>query len=162
MSFTDKEPNMSITISALTLGTLAAETAMSTVTLAASGGTAPYTYSIDGHLPNGLSLNSATGAITGTPIVPGDYAFQLDVIDATNATATFEITGTITGVLDAVGSPFFNNVNVANGQLTAVVVAANRQLVVSVNGTDFTYVAGDTAYVQNFEVQYLRRDGIIN
>ena len=31
-----------------------------------TGGTAPYTYSILGTLPGGLTLNTTTGAITGT------------------------------------------------------------------------------------------------
>jgi Putative Ig domain len=42
-------------------------------TLTASGGTAPYTWSLtSGALPTGLSLNSSTGAITGTPTVAVD------------------------------------------------------------------------------------------
>jgi len=37
-------------------------------TLAATGGTTPYNWSVSsGTLPAGLSLNAATGAITGTP-----------------------------------------------------------------------------------------------
>jgi Putative Ig domain len=40
------------------------------VTLTATGGTTPYTWSLaSGTLPAGLTLNSATGAITGTPNV---------------------------------------------------------------------------------------------
>jgi uncharacterized membrane protein len=35
--------------------------------LVATGGTPPYTYSITGTLPAGLSLNTATGVITGVP-----------------------------------------------------------------------------------------------
>jgi outer membrane protein OmpA-like peptidoglycan-associated protein len=44
------------------------------------------TYSIsNGSLPAGLTLNPATGAITGTPTVNGDYWFQ---VTATNGTDT--------------------------------------------------------------------------
>src|SRR5262245_36395274 len=37
-------------------------------TVTASGGTAPYTYSVaSGALPSGITLNSSTGAVSGTP-----------------------------------------------------------------------------------------------
>jgi hypothetical protein len=46
-------------------------------TLAATG-TAPITWTIDnGNLPNGLTLNSTTGAITGTPVISGTYYFTV-------------------------------------------------------------------------------------
>lgn len=35
--------------------------------LTASGGAAPYTYSVAGNLPAGVTLNASTGAVTGTP-----------------------------------------------------------------------------------------------
>ena len=42
------------------------------VTLTATGGTKPYSWSVkSGALPGGLSLDSTTGAITGTPTQPG-------------------------------------------------------------------------------------------
>jgi Putative Ig domain len=50
------------------------------------GGTAPYTWSItSGALPPPLSLNPATGAITGTPSATdnGNYAFTVQVVDST-------------------------------------------------------------------------------
>lgn len=51
--------------------------------LVASGGTAPYAYSItSGTLPPGLSLNATTGAITGTPTAPGSYPYTAKVIDS--------------------------------------------------------------------------------
>ena len=54
-----------------------------TATLGATGGTTPYTWSVtNGLLPSGLSLNSATGAITGTPTVVGTFNFTVQVADA--------------------------------------------------------------------------------
>jgi hypothetical protein len=57
------------------------------VTLSASGGTAPYTWSITGgSLPAGLSLSSS-GAITGTPSSLGSSTFTVQVTDSTTPTA---------------------------------------------------------------------------
>jgi hypothetical protein len=63
----------------------------------ASGGLAPYTWSITtGSLPGGLVLNSATGAITGTiTAAAGTYSFTVQASDADNpqqvATASLSI-----------------------------------------------------------------------
>ena len=62
--------------------------------LAASGGTPPYSWSlISGALPAGLSL-STSGAITGTPTVVGSLSFAVRVTDAASsqATLTFGLT----------------------------------------------------------------------
>ncbi len=57
--------------------------------LTATGGVAPYTFSISiGALPPGLSLNSSTGAITGTPTRTGTYNFTAQVVDSKGNTAT--------------------------------------------------------------------------
>jgi hypothetical protein len=46
-------------------------------TLSATGGTPPYSWSVQaGALPPGLSL-SAAGAISGTPALEGDYTFKV-------------------------------------------------------------------------------------
>lgn len=54
----------------------------------AAGGATPYTYSVfSGALPTGLSLNTSTGAVTGTPTTPGTFTFVIRVTDNLGATA---------------------------------------------------------------------------
>jgi hypothetical protein len=54
----------------------------------ATGGVGSYTWSISsGSLPSGLSINSSTGAITGTPTTSNNYSFTVQVTDGTH-TAT--------------------------------------------------------------------------
>ena len=61
-------------------------------TLTATGGTTPYTWSVNaGTLPPGLSLSSA-GVLAGTPTTAGSYPFTVNVIDANNGIATASIT----------------------------------------------------------------------
>jgi hypothetical protein len=54
--------------------------------LTVSGGIGPYTFSVVGTLPSGLSLNAATGAITGTPTASG--SFSIKVVDSKGSAAT--------------------------------------------------------------------------
>ena len=51
------------------------------VKLTASGGTQPYTWSATG-LPAGLSINPATGEISGTPSTSGSFSTQVTVTDS--------------------------------------------------------------------------------
>ncbi|MBI5181119.1 MAG: PQQ-dependent sugar dehydrogenase [Nitrospirae bacterium] len=54
-------------------------------TIQATGGVQPYTWSItNGLLPNGLTLNSSTGNISGTPTAQGTFTFTIQVADANN------------------------------------------------------------------------------
>ena len=56
-------------------------------TLTASGGAAPYTWSISsGTLPSGLTLNASTGAISGNPTTSGSSTFNITVTDSTTPT----------------------------------------------------------------------------
>lgn len=59
-----------------------------TSALVAGGGFPPFTYSITaGSLPGGLTLNPATGAITGTPNTAGSFPFSAQVVDSTGTAA---------------------------------------------------------------------------
>ncbi len=62
-------------------------TAYSVDVVSASGGTAPYAYSASG-LPDGLSINAGTGAVTGTPSASGSFTPTITVTDAGGATAS--------------------------------------------------------------------------
>ncbi|MGD0632573.1 MAG: putative Ig domain-containing protein [Terracidiphilus sp.] len=57
-----------------------------------TGGTAPYTFSVVGTLPAGLTLNSSTGAITGTPSAPGSFSIQVKDANGIVASGTCPIT----------------------------------------------------------------------
>ena len=57
-------------------------------TLAGSGGTTPYSWSISaGALPGGLTLGAKTGTISGTPTASGTFSFTAEVTDSTAPTA---------------------------------------------------------------------------
>ncbi len=56
-----------------------------TATFTAQGGNSPYNWSITaGNLPVGLTLNSNSGTINGTPQNSGTYSFSVTVIDSGN------------------------------------------------------------------------------
>src|SRR6202022_2858729 len=77
---------LTVTTTSLTGGTQ--NTAYS-ATLAATGGTTPYSWSItSGILPAGLTLASSTGVISGTPTGTGASNFTVPVTDGTTLTAT--------------------------------------------------------------------------
>src|SRR5207249_4718900 len=65
-------------------------------TLAATGGTPPYAWSvISGSLPAGLTLNVTSGAISGTPTTAGTSNFTVQVRDSERGEASKAFTLTI-------------------------------------------------------------------
>ncbi len=60
--------------------------------LTATGGTAPYGWTATG-LPTGLTINSTTGVVAGTPTAAGSYATTVTATDAGGKTAT--VSGTV-------------------------------------------------------------------
>ncbi len=80
-----------ITTTSLPAGTAGIAYAQS---FAAAGGTPPYTWSVTGGLPTGLTLSGAT--IAGTPTTPGTFRFTARVTDANNASASQDLSIAIT------------------------------------------------------------------
>lgn len=67
-------------------------------TFPASGGTTPYTFAIiSGALPTGLTLNTSTGVVSGTPTASGTFPFTIQVTDANSLTGQANCSITITG-----------------------------------------------------------------
>ncbi len=76
-----------------------------TDTLTATGGTAPYTWSVNaGSLPPGITLSSA-GVLAGTPTTAGSYPFTVNVIDQNNGIATTSITLVVAAALTLTSPP---------------------------------------------------------
>jgi hypothetical protein len=99
-------------------------------TLTASGGIGSYTWKLaSGALPPGLGLNTATGAITGTPTTPGTYAFTAGVSDpgppSQSATAALSID---------VGGPSVGKV-LASGASVSVTIACGGPTGTACTGT---------------------------
>jgi hypothetical protein len=112
---------LSVLCAAVTTGK--AGVAFNSGAMTVSGGTAPYTYSIVGTLPAGLTLNAATGAVTGTPTASGTFSVQTkDAFGATAAAcaitigaATPALAVSCAAVTGQVGVPFDSSVMTVSG-----------------------------------------------
>src|ERR1022692_3116943 len=75
-------------------------------TVKATGGSGTYTWSVSAGALPGLSLNSATGAISGQPTTAGPANFTIQVTDSSQATATKAFAMTVNPALViTTGSP---------------------------------------------------------
>ncbi|MCZ4245230.1 putative Ig domain-containing protein [Pedobacter punctiformis] len=106
---------------------------------AVSGGTSPYTY-LATNLPPGLSFNTVTREITGTPTVGGNYTISLTATDANNNKVNTDYTIAVT-----VKAPVAANASVCAGN-PATLSVSNLQTGVTYN---WYASSGSTALVTN-------------
>lgn len=63
------------------------------LSVVAAGGVEPFTYTVSsGSLPSGVSLDPATGQLTGTPTTAGTYTFTVAATDSNTATKSVSVT----------------------------------------------------------------------
>ena len=94
-----------LSISTSTLSSASSSSSYSDA-IATSGGVAPYVWSTTaGALPPGLSLNSVSGHITGTPVIVGTFAFTAKVVDGIGGQATKSLSIAVTQGLTITDCP---------------------------------------------------------
>ena len=148
VTLTVSPPTLSVTPTTLPNGTQGSAYSQ---TLSASGGTAPYSYAITaGALPAGLTLNTSTGVISGTPSASGTANLTITATDANSATGARAYSLLINGlppVAGAVSATVAANssanpipLNLSGGAATSVAVAsAASHGTATASGTSITY-----------------------
>jgi RHS repeat-associated protein len=105
-------------LTATVLGDQDATTGQSTtITLTAAGGTSPFTWAATG-LPDGLSLDPASGVITGTPTVAANATVTATVTDATGTTSSTRFAVKVAGPLTVTEPGTRNDSRDASATLT--------------------------------------------
>ena len=84
---------LSITTTSLSAGVVAQAYSS---TVVATGGLAPYTWSVASGLPSGLAINYATGEIYGSPVVAGTFNFNVSATDSAGRSVSKAFTVVIT------------------------------------------------------------------
>ena len=123
-------------------------------TLDAANGFAPYSWSVTkGSLPGGLSLDSGTGVISGTPTATGTSDFTVQVKDAAGNTATLDLSTTVSAPVIRSGSGGSSNNGGTstpsnNGEFSSVVqgtvnvTSGGTPETVNIQGSEVTLQAG--------------------
>lgn len=107
-------------------------------TLAATGGTTPYTWSIlSGQLPTGVGLGTISGTISGTPSTAGTYNITVQLTDATGQVASTTLAFVIAAALSVtsttvpngtVGVPYSATLTTSGGKPPVTWAVASGQL----------------------------------
>jgi len=123
---------VSFTTASLPSGT--AGTAYS-ATLAATGGTAPYKFTVPSGLPSGLSLASS-GTLSGTPTTAGTSSFTATVTDSSSTPQTASKTLSIT---IAAAAPTVTPLSVSTSSLPAVTMGSAYSTTLAATGGTSPY-----------------------
>ncbi len=134
--------------STLTKGTVVS----SFIPVTGSGGSQTYTYSISPSLPTGLSFNTSTGAITGTPTVSASLTTY--TVTVTDSNTSIYSSNTFT--LQINSPPLSTNLNNSSISVKSGIDSLNYYPVTGLNGSgsytysispdlSFTYLSFDTS-----------------
>ncbi|GAB3028156.1 hypothetical protein GCM10027185_30340 [Spirosoma pulveris] len=136
--------------------------------LTAMGGSTPYTYAlVSGSLPAGLSLNPATGVISGTPTTTGASTILVNVSDAKNCSALLTLTMQVASapVCSLVATAAAGSCNPATNQYTltgsvsATNGAASQSLTIAVGSVSTVVTLTGNGPV-NYTLNGLTSDGL--
>ena len=123
-----------------------------TSTLAATGGTAPFTWTVfGGVLPTGLSLNGATGVVSGTPTTAGNSTVTFTLTDSAGRTATGSVLFAVHPRTDRVSVD--SNGTAGNGASTSPSMSNEGALVAFVSAATnlVTGVSGQQVYMHDWQ-----------
>jgi large repetitive protein len=124
----------------------------------AQGGTPPYHFLPAGALPPGLTLDSSTGQLTGTPTASGSTLFDVLVTDTStppqSARASFDVSvgpphGRNDTIANATPVPIFNGTGVMTASISPYIDPPNGPP--TAGDTDYykiSAVAGSTVHIQ--------------
>lgn len=83
LTTTQEAASGNIIISPLSLPDGTVGTPYTSTLFTATGGTPSYTWSVSGNVPDGMTFNTSTATLSGTPTVAGAFTFSIIVKDST-------------------------------------------------------------------------------